>query len=136
MALDLRKRENKYLAKITNHTVAEMFSMIEGIITVLAHVTQMYVRVSCSTSTKRLTCCCHQCTIHTQATKSELNSVYIASATMHTTEAQIDSYFSLPCSQQLFSALSCHTTGKARPENANFTLTKVARNGGCGFANR
>ena len=77
------KRENKYLTKITNRTVTEMFSMIEGIIKVLAHVPQMYVRVSCSASTKRLTCCCHQCAIHTLATKSELNSVYIASAGMH-----------------------------------------------------
>ena len=115
--------------------------MIEGIIKVLAHVTQMYVRVSCSTSTKRLTCCCHQCAIHTLATKSELNSVYIASATMHTTEAQIDSYFYLRCkaylahsSYSVLSAAKQRVKRTQRIANANFTLTKVVRNGGCGFA--
>ena len=115
--------------------------MIEGIIKVLAHVPQIYVRVSCSANTKRLTCCCHQCAIHTLATKSELNSVYIANATMHTTETQIDSYFYLRCKAYLahssYSVLSAAIQWikcALRIANANFTLIKVARNGGCGFA--
>ena len=59
-------------------------------------------------------------------TKSEidlLGTVYIASATMHTTAAQIDCYFylhrkvvKLALLVQLFSVFSCHTTGKASPE--------------------
>ena len=71
--------------------------MTEG--SLLAHMTQMYVRVSCSALV--LISSCHQCAIRTLATKSEidlLDTVYIASPRMHTTEAQIDSYFYL-CSK-------------------------------------
>ena len=70
--------------------------MTEG--SLLAHMTQMYVRVSCSALV--LISSCHQSVIRTLATKSEidlLDTVYIASARMRTTVAEIDCYFYLWC---------------------------------------
>ena len=125
--------------------------MTEGILIVLTHMTQMYMWASCSASSEQLTCCCHQCVMLTLATKSEielLDTVYIASARMHTTTAQTDSYFYLRCeaylgrsSYPMFSAAIQRVKQALRHSilailmaKGHFLSTKVARNGGQGFA--
>ena len=125
--------------------------MTEGILIVLTHMTQMYMWASCSASSEQLTCCCHQCVMLTLATKSEielLDTVYIASARMHTTTAQTDSYFYLCCEAclacssyfmfsaaiQLIKQAQRHSISAILMAKGHFPSTKVGRNGGQDFA--